>query len=249
MHRALYDLNIEADLVPAGSQELNRYRLLLVPPLYAASDSALDAVSRFVEQGGHAVVAFKSGFADEESTVRTDVQPARLRKAAGIHYREFTSLPRPLALTPDRYKLGEANAAMNWAEMAVSDGAEKLLGFSGDFLSPYAAVTRNSHGKGTLVYQAALLTNELQRAIIAEAAEAAGIRGPEKSLPSTVRMRQGVNGKGERVVYLLNFSPGPAEFVWPWDSGEEILTGRRLEKGGKLSIGKWGLAIVAGASR
>lgn len=249
MHRALYDLNIEADLVPAGSQDLSRYRLLLVPPLYAASDSALDAVSRFVEQGGHAVVAFKTGFADEESTVRTEVQPARLRKAAGIHYREFTSLPRPLALTPDRYGLGEANAAMNWAEMAVSDGAEKLLGYTGDFLSPYAAVTRNSHAKGTLVYQAALLTNELQRAIIAEAAETAGIRGPEKSLPATVRMRQGINERGERVVYLMNFSPRPAEIVWQWDGGEEILSGRRLEKGGKLLLDRWGLAIVAGRTR
>ncbi|MBE0656580.1 MAG: beta-galactosidase [Bryobacteraceae bacterium] len=249
MHRALYDLNIEADLVPAGARDLSRYRLLLVPPLYAAADSVLDAVARFVEQGGHAIVAFKSGFADEESTVRTDLQPARLRMAAGIFYREFTSLPRPLALTPDRYGLGEANAAQSWAEMAVPEGAEKLLGYTGDFLSPYAAVTRNRHGKGSLTYQAALLSNDLQRAVIAEVAGMAGVRGPEKSLPAAIRMRQGLNAQGERVVYLMNFSPLPAEFVWQWDGGEEILSGRRLANGARLSIGKWGLAIVVSPPR
>lgn len=249
MHRALYDLNIEADLVPADTPDLNRYRLLLVPPLYAAPDGALDAIARFVEQGGHAVVAFKSGFADEESTVRTEIQPARLRKAAGTSYQEFTSLPGPLALTPDRYGLGKNNAARNWAEMAVPEGAEKLLGYTGDFLSPYAAVTRNRHGKGTLTYEAALLTGDLQRSIIAESAGMAGIRGLERSLPPDVRMRQGFNSGGEHVVYLMNFSPRQVDFVWSGDASEEILSGRRLEKGGRLPIEKWGLAIMVGPSR
>ncbi len=245
MHRALYELNIEADLVPADSADLSLYRVLLVPSLYAASDATLDAVARFVEQGGHAVVAFKSGFANEVSTVRAEVQPARLTRAAGMHYHEFTSLPRPIALSPDRYGLGEKNVARTWAEMAVPDGAEKLLGYTGEFLGSYAAVTRSAHGKGMLTYEAALLSDELQQAVIGEVLDGAGVRGAEKSLPSGIRLRQGVNSKGELVRYLMNFSSQTAKITWPWAGGEDLLSGARLSRGGSITLDRWGLAVVA----
>jgi len=124
---------------------------------------------------GQPVSDLESGFANQEATVRTNIQPARLTKAAGVYYREFTSLPAPLALSPDRFGLGA--------------GAEVLARYTGSFLSPYAAITRNRFGKGSLTYEAALPTPEIQRALIAEAASLAGIRGADQSLPTAIRFR------------------------------------------------------------
>ena len=60
-------------------------------------------ISAFVENGGHAIVAFKSGFTNEYSTVRWVRSPGPLRKAAGFSYQEFSNLAKPVALKPDRY--------------------------------------------------------------------------------------------------------------------------------------------------
>ena len=38
MYDALYELNVEPDFVQAGDSNLPRYKVLLVPPLYSASD-------------------------------------------------------------------------------------------------------------------------------------------------------------------------------------------------------------------
>src|SRR6266581_3975319 len=38
MYDALYELNVEPDFVQAGDSNLSRYKVLLVPPLYSASD-------------------------------------------------------------------------------------------------------------------------------------------------------------------------------------------------------------------
>src|SRR5262249_31760849 len=45
MYGVLYDLNTEPDFVPAGDQGIARYKVLLVPPLYSASDAQLEAIS------------------------------------------------------------------------------------------------------------------------------------------------------------------------------------------------------------
>src|SRR5207248_1266158 len=79
MYRALFGMNIEADFVTPATTDLSKYRVLLVPPLYVASDETFERIARFVENGGHVVMAFKSGFTNENSTVRWQRAPGPLR--------------------------------------------------------------------------------------------------------------------------------------------------------------------------
>src|SRR5437667_11880930 len=69
MYDALYDLNIEPDFVQAGDPNLSRYKVLLIPSLYSASDRVLQQTSDSVKSGGQAVMASTTGFAHEYSTV------------------------------------------------------------------------------------------------------------------------------------------------------------------------------------
>src|SRR5205823_4097813 len=75
MYDALFDLNMEPDFIQAGDPNLSKYKVLLVPPLYSASDAVLQQVSDYVKNGGHIVTAFKSGFTNEYSTVRDVMAP------------------------------------------------------------------------------------------------------------------------------------------------------------------------------
>src|SRR5437870_9612392 len=106
MYNALYDLNVEPDFVPAGDPNLARYKVLLVPPLYSASEEVLLQISDYVKSGGQVVMAFKSGLTNQYSTVRDTMAPGPLRSAAGFHYQEFTNLAEPKRLKPDPYGVG-----------------------------------------------------------------------------------------------------------------------------------------------
>jgi beta-galactosidase len=62
---ALYRANIEADLIDPSTKDMSRYRLIVVPALYAASDAEIASLKDYVRTGGHLVLTFKSGFSDE----------------------------------------------------------------------------------------------------------------------------------------------------------------------------------------
>ena len=107
MYRALYRSNVGVDFVFPESTNLSDYKVILVPPLYIASDAVLGRLSDYVKGGGRLVVAFKSGFGNEFSTVRWTTMPGPLKDAAGFHYQEFSNLEKPLALKDDPFGAGK----------------------------------------------------------------------------------------------------------------------------------------------
>jgi beta-galactosidase len=65
MYGVLYRANVGADFVFPESSSLSNYKVIVVPPLYVASDALLKRLADYVRAGGHLVVAFKSGFCNE----------------------------------------------------------------------------------------------------------------------------------------------------------------------------------------
>lgn len=51
MHRAAFRNNLGVDFVLAENADFTGYQILLVPPLYVASDALLKKISDFVEIG------------------------------------------------------------------------------------------------------------------------------------------------------------------------------------------------------
>lgn len=244
MYRALYQLNVETDFVFPDTPDLSRYKVLVTPPLYVAPDELLRRLAAYVRDGGHLVLAFKSGFTDEHSTVRWTRAPGPLREAAGFSYQEFSSLARPLALKGDPYGGGENNRVSVWAEMILPEGAKPLAYYDHPFFGKYPALTRNHYGKGTLTYQGTFLSDELQRKVLEEVLRLAGLTGPDQQLPPTVRIKRGVNGAGNPVRYYLNFSPQSQTFTYPYPTGRDLLSGREIPRGSTVTLGPWGLVII-----
>src|SRR3984957_2200381 len=175
MHKALYDLNVGADFVFPETQDFSQYKLLIVPALYISDDALLERISDFVKNGGHVVMTFKSGFANENSAVRWVRAPGPLREAAGISYQEFSNLEHPLALKGDPFHVGEANQVQDWAQFLMPDHAKALAFYDHPFFGKWPAITENQFGSGTLVYEGTYLSDELQTAVIEGALEKAGL--------------------------------------------------------------------------
>jgi beta-galactosidase len=243
MYGALYDLNSEPDFVPAGSADLAKYKVVLVPPLYSASDTVLQQISDYVKGGGHVVMAFKSGFTNQYSTVRDVMAPGPLRSAAGFHYQEFTNLAEPVRLTPDPYGVGDQNRASVWQEFLVPDTAEVIATVDHPYWH-FPAITRNKFGNGTLTYEATGVTDALQRELVRDVLKRAGLTSPDENLPAAIRVRHGRNAAGRNLHYYFNFSGQKQSASYTYGEGSDLLTGTTLRRGGSMSLQPWDLAIV-----
>jgi beta-galactosidase len=244
MYNALYKLNLGMDFVFPDSTNFSDYKVIVVPPLFIASDELLNRLSEYVRQGGNVVMAFKSGFCNEYSTVRWTMAPGPLRQAAGFQYQEFTSLRQPVGLKGDPFHAGAQNKVSDWAEMLVPEGAKALGYYDLPFLEKYPAITRHTFGNGTLTYEGTVLTPELQQKVLMETLKLAGLDGPDQQLPPPVRVKHGVNRKGKTLHYYLNYSGEAQKFVYPYGPGQDLLTQTPVAHQQALTLAPWDLAII-----
>lgn len=163
-----------------------------------------------------AVLALKSGFCNEYSTVRWEMAPGPLREAAGLHYQEFSSLAKPLSLKGDPFQAGADNRVSDWAEMLIPDSAKALAYYDHPFFGKYPAMTRNTFGKGTLTYEGTVLSDKLQQIVLLDVLKKAGLTGPDQDLPAAVRVKHGTNRPGKTLHYYLNYSNDPQTFSYTY---------------------------------
>jgi beta-galactosidase len=243
-YRALYKANVGVDFVFPESTNLANYKMIVVPPLYVAGDALLDRLSDYVKNGGHIVMAFKSGFTNEYDTVRWTMMPGPLREAAGFHYQEFSSLKRPLPLKGDPFHAGDENQVSEWAEMLVPDTAHAVAYYDHPFFGKYPAITRNHFGKGTLTYEGTVLSDPLQEKLLAEELQAAGLADGDQSLPAPVRVKHGVNRSGKILHYYLNYSSSPQTFRYSYATGSDLLTQTAVAHSQQVTLQPRDLAII-----
>jgi beta-galactosidase len=244
MHRSLYDLNVGCDFVFPTTQDFSAYKLLIVPALYIADDALLQRISDFVKNGGHVVMTFKSGFANEYSAVRWERAPGPLREAAGFSYQEFSNLEHPLALKGDPYHAGADNKVSYWAEFLMPDHAKPLAFYDHPFFGKWPAITENSYGSGTLLYEGTYLSDKLQTALLKQALDEAGLAGPDQHFPASVHVQHGINRLGKRVHYYFNYSGSEVKVSYAYASGTSLLDGKSVTKSQELTLAPWDLAIV-----
>lgn len=243
-HHALYRMNVGVDFVTPETVDLSRYKVVLVPPLYVASDATLKKLSDYAKNGGHLVLTFKSGFTDEYDTVRSTVAPGPLREAAGFHYQEFSNLKAPLALKSDPYQAGAANQVSHWAEMIIPDTAKPLAWYDHPFFGRYPALTRNAYGRGMVTFEGTVFSDTLQSKVLADVLKQAGLTGPDQQLPERVRVKHGTGNSGKAIHYYFNYSGVQQQFSYSYAAGTDLLNGKSAEKSQQLALAPWDVAII-----
>ncbi|HXI92382.1 MAG TPA: beta-galactosidase [Blastocatellia bacterium] len=245
MYGALYRLNVGVDfLFPQQSADFSHYKVIVVPPLYIASNELLQKLSDYVKGGGHLVVAFKSGFCNEYSTVRWTKAPGPLREAAGFYYQEFASIKQPLNLKGDPYRVRDDNNVSVWAEFIIPETAQALAFYDHPFYGRYPAITRNSYGKGSLTYEGAFLSARLQEKVLLEVLNLAGLVGPDQQLAAPVRVKHGADNAGKNLHYYLNYSSQSQTFTYSYAGGVDLLTRKPIQKSQVVTLGPWDLVII-----
>ncbi len=244
LHRALYNNSIAVDFIYPGRDQLKDYSLVIVPPLYVASDAALAEIDTYVKNGGHAVMMFKSGFCDEFSTVRTQLAPGPLRAVCGFHYQEFASI-KALPLAQNPYGVADKdNTVADWADLLVPDTATPVAYYQHPFYGKWPAITRNAYGKGTLLYEGCRPSDALQEKILLDEIARAGLSQPALQTRFPLVTKSGVNDFGRTVRFHYNFSPAPVPFTYSGPGGTSLLDQTRVAPGAKRTIAPWDLVII-----
>ena len=244
MYNALYHANVGVDFVFPESRNLSGYKVIVVPPLYIATDELLTRLSEYVKNGGHLVLAFKSGFCNEYSTVRWEMMPGPLKEAAGFHYQEFSSVKQPLPLKDDPYHLGADNKVSDWAELIIPDSAKTLAYYDHPFLREYPALTRNQFGKGTLTYEGTVLGDKLQKAVLLDELKTAGLVTSDQSLPPAVHVKHAKNRDGRTLHFYFNYSSDALTVTYSYPAGTNLLTQDPILRNQLVLLQPWDVVIV-----
>jgi beta-galactosidase len=243
-YQVLYRQNVGVDFVFPQSANFSDYQVIVVPPLYIASNELLEKLSTFVEKGGHLVLSLKSGFCDEYSTVRWTKAPGPLRKAVGFYYQEFTNLKQDIPLKGDPFQAGDRNRASAWAEFIIPENAKGLAYYDHPVFGKYPAITRNQFGKGTVTYEGTVLSETIQSQVMADVLKLAGLFGPDQQLPSAVRVKSGLNTAGKSIRYYLNYSGLAQTFKYPYEAGTELLQHKKIARSATVTLAPWDLAVI-----
>ncbi len=192
-HKILYQNNVGVDFIFPENPEFEKYDLVIIPSLYIATDELLEKINQYVENGGHVIMQFKSGFADENTMVRPMLAPGPLRKSAGFYYQEFSNFDN-LKLKDNPFQVDEDQNSVNtWMEYIIPETAKPLAFYDHQYFEKYPAITINNYGKGTLLYEGTMVSDAIQEKIIRQELERAELITPDQDLHWPLITKSGTN--------------------------------------------------------
>ena len=246
LYDTLFKMNVECDFVWPESDNLDQYKAIFVPALYAAPDELLEKLKQYTANGGTLVATFKTAFANENVKVSHEMQPHILSNCFGISYQQFT-FPKNTGLSgsiingtaKDSDEKAEAKVFM---ELLMPQEAEVLASYDHYNWKEYAAITKNHYGKGTAIYIGCMTDDNTLKAVLTEALNSAEVEIPEYSWP--VIVRKGINDLNKCVRYILNYSAEEQKVSYYGKNGTELLSGESVQDGESITVSPWNIKIV-----
>lgn len=251
---ALYELNVEYDVVSDDTRSFADYDLLVVPALYSAKEELLQALEAWVAEGGTLVTTFKSGYSNEYLTVYHDTQPHILCRCLGMHYQEYT-IPKGVKLTAEGLPAKEGAALLEglteadrevlvWMEFVQPEENTKVLArYEHPCWKQFAAVTENRYGKGKAIYAGCHTGLAFTKRLLAHAAAEAGIQEPAQNSSFPVNIKSGVNALGRNIHYYFNYSGEARELTYGYEAALELQTQKPMEKNDHFVLQPWSVMI------
>jgi len=244
LYDALYRMNVGVDFVDPTSTNIENYKILVVPALYAAPDSLLERLNQFVKKGGRIVYTFKSGFSDQDVKVRTCHQPGIISEACGIYYSQFT-VPQNVSLKGDPFQVGDGNNTVNtWMELITPTTAKVLAYYHHPVWGKYAAITQNKYGKGTATYIGCMTSNQVIEKILSNEVKNGGLWGEAQKLYYPLITKEGMNEQGNTVRYFFNYSSKTVSLNYSFGKGVELVDNIEITKNSVIELDPWCFKII-----
>ncbi|GHD43599.1 beta-galactosidase [Streptomyces galbus] len=226
-HRALWQAHLTTDFAHP-EHDLGGYRLVVVPQLYALTDTAADRLLAYVRDGGTLVSGFLTGVADQDDRIREGGMDARLRALFGIRtLHEWWPLEAGETAPCDGF-----DGTLWSEEIEPDDTVDETIPYRGGELDGLPAVLR----RGRAWYLSTLPELDALRALLAGIAAAAGVRPVLAGLPADVEaVRRG------DLLFLLHHGREPVVVDVP-GTHHDLLTGTTHTD--RVPLGRYGAAVL-----
>ncbi|MEV0722299.1 beta-galactosidase [Micromonospora purpureochromogenes] len=231
LYGALWRAGVTTDVVHP-SADLSGYQLVLVPTLYLVRDADAEALRRYVDGGGTALVTYFSGIVDEHDHIRLGGYPGAFRDLLGVRTEEFFPLREG-----ERVRLDDGATADVWTEWLHPEGAEVLASYADGPLPGVAAVTRHRVGRGTAWYVGTRLDEAATDRLVGRLLAEAGAR-PPVAAPSGVEVVRRRDGD-RSWLFVINHTDADVQLDV---TGTELLGGARCT--GELRVPAGEVAVV-----
>lgn len=244
IYTGLYKMNAECDFVTPETENLERYKLLIVPALYAVPESTLNRINDFVKNGGHLIATFRSAVANENIKVYHQSLPHIINKCLGITYNQYTN-PQNTFLSSDEYNVPKEKCeAKAFIELLKPATAKIMARYEHYNWGRYSAVTQNNYGKGLATYIGCYASDEYLKAILEDCLKKAELWGEEQKCSFPVIIRKGTNSFGKEIVYFLNYSNNETAVEYNGKDGISIIDSRKIHSSEKLLIKPWDFVVL-----
>lgn len=239
-HNALFRAGVNTDFIPPCA-DFSKYKLVLAPDLYVLPDKVANNLNDFVKQGGTLFTDCRVGVKDETNLCHPRTLPGLLSKALGIRIEEYSAVGGDV-----EYEVAGINdfpcsfTAKNYVDWLTPEDAKTLARYEGEWhLKPFAALTKNTYGKGKAWYLGTIIKqdafyDQLIKNLLQDAGIVPLVKPP---LGVEVSIRQ---GNGQKLLFVINHTEESKTVNVP--TGTELLTGKTTN--GSITLNTFDVAII-----
>lgn len=255
---ALYDMNVECDILSPNDTDLfGQYKMLVTPALYSVSDALTTALKDYVEAGGVLLSTFKTAVADRMLKIYHDDLPHGLTEVFGMTYDQFTDgVNVGLRKEPDNIMTNSVNASSDpsvqnhcvhhWMELLLPHSAETLAFYEHPHWGDFAAITGNPFGQGYAAYLGCYVDADVLKKLLAFLCEKAGVAMESDACPLVIR--RGTNDLQKEIAYYFNYSEKTVQATYHGPDARVLLSQKEEEQivkdGDPLHLSCWDFMIL-----
>lgn len=229
-YKALYEMNIECDIIFAKSLDYGKYDLIIAPALYSVSNEIIGALREFVANGGVLFSCFKSFVTDRNVKVFHDRLPHGMTDVFGLTYNQHT---RTEDVTVNGIPVEY------FMELLEPDTAEIIYNYNHSVWCDYSAFCKNKFKNGVAYYLGYVPNDNQLKQLLYLALADAGIKNPKYEFP--VIIKKGYFEEKE-ISFVFNISADEKNYIVS-NNCKEITEDKSYSCGDKITLKKWDTKI------
>lgn len=247
LYDALYQINIECDILSEYDADLfSQYKILITPALYSASDSLIESLRSYVENGGHLLSTFRTAVSDSMLKIYSDDQPHGLTECFGMTYDQFTDAVnvglKDFAIPQIAKSTATENTVHYWMELLQPSTSKVLASYNHRQWGRYAAITHNHYGRGTATYLGCYFEQNILKELLRFLCEEASVELPEVQFP--IIIKKGINDFGKEIIYYFNYSDDARTVTYHGRETKLFMQDKSIKDGEKITINGWDFRIL-----
>lgn len=227
MYAGMRRLGLDMDIIDM-EDDLENYRIVLIPMLYLFRGGIEDKIRKFVENGGTAVMTFWSGVADDTDRCFLGGVPGKLTDVFGLRRTEIDGLYEgeenaALPVKDNFLSLERRYTCRNLCELVNVSDARVLMTYEKDFYKDLPVVTCNQYGKGKAYYICADMEQQFYNDFMEAVQKDDKIEKPIPHIPDGVEVTTR-ESEDATYVFIQNFNADSVNLKLP-DHGCEVIYG------------------------